>query len=238
MASTIKGITVQIGGDTVNLNKALKGVDTTSKNLQRELNLVNKELKFNPDNAVLLAQKQEILTDKINATREKLQKLNEVQEQVERQAKSGDLGADEYRAYQREVETTKSKLEHLESELGNDLAADLPQGTDQRALPVRQAVFAVFAAAVIIEHPDCLTDPNDRGNGSGQLTAQRFVFFFSMVELFLHFAELLLIHGFTVRLLLFSLFELFLHFGNFLPICSRSVRLCLLHRSDLCRQTR
>ena len=118
MGSTIKGITVQIGGDTVNLNKALKGVDTTSKNLQKELNLVNKELKFNPDNAVLLAQKQEILTDKINATREKLQKLNEVQEQVQRQAKSGDLGADEYRAYQREVETTKSKLEHLESELG------------------------------------------------------------------------------------------------------------------------
>ena len=118
MGSTIKGITVQIGGDTVNLNKALKGVDNTSKNLQKELNLVNKELKFNPDNAVLLAQKQEILTDKINATREKLQKLNEVQEQVERQAKSGDLGADEYRAYQREVESTKSKLEHLESELG------------------------------------------------------------------------------------------------------------------------
>lgn len=118
MASTIKGITVQIGGDTVNLNKALKGVDNTSKNLQKELNLVNKELKFNPDNAVLLAQKQEILTDKINATREKLQKLNEVQEQVERQAKSGNLGADEYRAYQREVESTKSKLEHLESELG------------------------------------------------------------------------------------------------------------------------
>lgn len=118
MGSTIKGITVQLGGDTVNLNKALKGVDNISKNLQKELNLVNKELKFNPDNAVLLAQKQEILTDKINATREKLQKLNEVQEQVERQAKSGDLGADEYRAYQREVETTKSKLEHLESELG------------------------------------------------------------------------------------------------------------------------
>ncbi len=117
MGSTIKGITVQLGGDTVNLNKALKGVDNTSKNLQKELNLVNKELKFNPDNAVLLAQKQEILTDKINATREKLQKLNEVQEQVERQAKSGDLGAEEYRAYQREVETTKSKLEHLESEL-------------------------------------------------------------------------------------------------------------------------
>lgn len=118
MASTIKGITVSIGGDTTNLKKSLEGVDKTSKDLQRELNLVNKELKFNPDSATLLAQKQEILAEKVNATREKLNKLNEVQEQVERQAKSGDLGAEEYRAYQREVEKTKSQLGYLENELG------------------------------------------------------------------------------------------------------------------------
>ena len=118
MASTIKGITVSIGGDTTNLKKSLEGVDKTSKDLQRELNLVNKELKFNPDSATLLAQKQEILAEKVNATREKLEKLNEVQEQVERQAKSGDLGAEEYRAYQREVESTTSQLSYLENELG------------------------------------------------------------------------------------------------------------------------
>lgn len=118
MASTIKGITVSIGGDTTNLKKSLDSVDKTSKDLQRELNLVNRELKFNPDSATLLAQKQEILTEKVNATREKLNKLNEVQEQVERQAKSGDLGAEEYRAYQREVEKTKSQLGYLENELG------------------------------------------------------------------------------------------------------------------------
>ena len=118
MASTIKGITVIIGGDTTNLKKSLEGVDKTSKDLQRELNLVNKELKFNPDSATLLAQKQEILAEKVNATREKLEKLNEVQEQVERQAKSGDLGAEEYRAYQREVESTTSQLSYLENELG------------------------------------------------------------------------------------------------------------------------
>lgn len=119
MGSTIKGIIVSIGGDTTKLDKALKGVDRTSQNLQIELNLINKELKFNPDSAVLLAQKQDVLKDKVDATREKLQKLNEVQEQVERQAKSGDLGADEYRAYQREVEKTKSQLEYLEKELEN-----------------------------------------------------------------------------------------------------------------------
>ena len=118
MASTIKGITVSIGGDTTNLKKSLDSVDRTSKDLQRELNLVNRELKFNPDSATLLAQKQEILAEKVNATREKLNKLNEVQEQVERQAKSGDLGAEEYRAYQREVEKTKSQLGYLENELG------------------------------------------------------------------------------------------------------------------------
>lgn len=118
MASTIKGITVSIGGDTTNLKKSLESVDKMSKDLQRELNLVNKELKFNPDSATLLAQKQEILAEKVNATREKLEKLNEVQEQVERQAKSGDLGAEEYRAYQREVEKTKSQLGYLENELG------------------------------------------------------------------------------------------------------------------------
>ena len=118
MASTIKGITVSIGGDTTNLKKSLDSVDKTSKDLQRELNLVNRELKFNPDSATLLAQKQEILAEKVNATREKLNKLNEVQEQVERQAKSGDLGAEEYRAYQREVEKTKSQLGYLENELG------------------------------------------------------------------------------------------------------------------------
>lgn len=117
MGSTIKGITVQLGGDPTNLNKALKGVDDKSKNLQKELNLINKELKFNPDNAVLLAQKQDVLKDKVSATREKLQQLNDVQEQIERQAKSGDLGADEYRAYQREVEQTKSVLSYLETEL-------------------------------------------------------------------------------------------------------------------------
>ena len=118
MASTIKGITVSIGGDTTNLKKSLDSVDKTSKDLQRELNLVNRELKFNPDSATLLAQKQEILAEKVNATREKLNKLNEVQEHVERQAKSGDLGAEEYRAYQREVEKTKSQLGYLENELG------------------------------------------------------------------------------------------------------------------------
>lgn len=117
MAGTIKGISVSIGGDTVDLKKSLKDVELTSKSLQSELNAVNKSLKFDPSNSVLLAQKQEILEEKISATKETLKKLESVQEQVEEQAKKGDLGADKYRAYQREVETTKGVLNNLEKQL-------------------------------------------------------------------------------------------------------------------------
>lgn len=117
MASTIKGITVKIGGDTVDLKKALESTTKTSKNLQSELNQVNKLLKFNPDNAALLAQKQELLTEKIGATREALKKLKDVQDDVERQAKNGEISGEQYRAYQREVEQTQSVLQHLETQL-------------------------------------------------------------------------------------------------------------------------
>ena len=117
MAGTIKGISVSIGGDTVDLKKSLKDVEQTSKSLQSELNAVNKQLKFDPSNSVLLAQKQEILEEKISATKESLKKLESVQDQVEEQAKKGDLGADKYRAYQRELETTKGVLNNLEKQL-------------------------------------------------------------------------------------------------------------------------
>ena len=115
--NTIKGITVSIGGDTKDLHSALQGINKDANATQRELNLVNKSLKFDPTNAVLLAQKQELLEEKISTTRKALEQLEDVQEEVEAQAKSGDLGADKYRAYQREVESTKSILNNLEKQL-------------------------------------------------------------------------------------------------------------------------
>lgn len=117
MASTIKGIKVEIGGDTTDLQTALKNVNKTSKNLMSELSLVNKQLKFDPSNAVLLAQKQDILKEKISNTKLALEKLQSVQDQIENQANSGELGADKYRAYQREVEATKGILENLQKQL-------------------------------------------------------------------------------------------------------------------------
>lgn len=111
MASTIKGITVKIAGDTMDLQKSLKAVQSSSSSLQRELTAINKQLKFDPENTVLLAQKQEVLKEQIENSKSALKKLLDVQDQVEEQAKNGEISTEQYRAYQREVEKAKSKLE-------------------------------------------------------------------------------------------------------------------------------
>ena len=58
MASRIKGITVEIGGDTTKLQNALKGVNSSIKSTQSEFKDVQKLLKLDPGNTELLAQKQ------------------------------------------------------------------------------------------------------------------------------------------------------------------------------------
>lgn len=117
MASTIKGITVKIAGDTIDLQKSLKAVQSSSASLQRELTAINKQLKFDPENTVLLAQKQEVLKEQIDKSQSALSQLLDVQDQVEEQAKNGEISTEQYRAYQREVEKAKSKLETFKKQL-------------------------------------------------------------------------------------------------------------------------
>lgn len=117
MASTIKGITVKIAGDTIDLQNSLKAVQSSSASLQRELTAINKQLKFDPENTVLLTQKQEVLKEQIENSKSALKKLLDVQDQVEEQAKNGEISTEQYRAYQREVEKAKSKLETFTKQL-------------------------------------------------------------------------------------------------------------------------
>lgn len=117
MASTIKGITVKIAGDTMDLQKSLKAVQSSSASLQKELTTINKQLKFDPENTVLLAQKQEVLKEQIDKSQSALSQLLDVQDQVEEQAKNGEISTEQYRAYQREVEKAKSKLETFKKQL-------------------------------------------------------------------------------------------------------------------------
>lgn len=123
MASTIKGITVKIAGETTDLQKALKNIQSSSRSLQSELKIINNQLKFDPDNTVLLAQKQDVLREQIDNSTNALKELVDVEEQVKEQAKSGEISTDQYRAYQREVEKTKSQLESFKKQLSDTEAA-------------------------------------------------------------------------------------------------------------------
>jgi phage-related minor tail protein len=126
MAERIKGITVEIGGDTVGLDKALKGVNKTSRSLQSELKDVQRLLKFDPNNAELMAQKQNLLNDQIENTNKKLKQLKEAEAQVQAQFEKGDIKEEQYRAFQRELQDTQQFLRHTENAL-----ADLKDEQDE-----------------------------------------------------------------------------------------------------------
>ena len=112
----IKGITVEIGGDTTGLDKALKGVNSTIKTTQSSLKDVNKLLKHDPANTNLVTQKQKLLKDAIGATKEKLEALKTAQEQAREKLENGTLGQDKYDALQREIIEMEEELRRLQRE--------------------------------------------------------------------------------------------------------------------------
>ena len=117
MASKIKGIIVEIGGDTVGLQKALKDVNDKAKNVSSEMREVEKALKLDPTNTELLAQKQQLLSKQAEIAKEKLSALKEVQKQVEQQFKNGQIGEEQYRAFQREVAVAEGNVKKLDGQL-------------------------------------------------------------------------------------------------------------------------
>ncbi|WP_257127395.1 hypothetical protein [Bacillus cereus] len=117
MAGRIKGITVEISGNTIGLQNALKDVNKQSDALTKELKDVERLLKFNPNNVEALAQKQKILTQSIENTTKKLDQLKSAQQQVEAQFARGDIGEEQYRAFRREIEFTEGSLNGLKGKL-------------------------------------------------------------------------------------------------------------------------
>lgn len=139
MASkTIKGLTVEIGGDTTKLGKALKDVEARSSALSKELGDVNKLLKMDPGNADLLAQKQKILAQAVSNTRQKLDALKEAEKQVQKQFERGEVSEEQVRALQREIVATENKMKGYEKavketaeavEKLGDKSGDVQKGT-------------------------------------------------------------------------------------------------------------
>ncbi|MDS5141569.1 phage tail tape measure protein [Streptococcus pneumoniae] len=119
MAGNIKGIKIEIDGDMQPLQKALKNVNKAATDASQELRQIDKALKFDTGNVTLLTQKQEVLQKQVSTTKEKLETLRQAQSQVEQQFKNGDIGADQYRAFQREVEVTQNVLKGYEGKLAN-----------------------------------------------------------------------------------------------------------------------
>ena len=159
----IKGITIEIGGDTTGLDKALRQVNSTISSTQSALKDVNKLLKLDPSNTELITQKQRLLKDAISATNEKLTALKEAQRQAQEQMERGELGRDKYDALQREIIETEQELRRLQEEAattstalakieeaGGKLAAagDTIAGTGKKMSVLSAAVVGIGAAAV------------------------------------------------------------------------------------------
>lgn len=115
MANTIKGLVVEIGGDTTKLGNALADVNRKSKDLSSELSAVNRLLKLDPGNANALAQKQEILAEAVENTRNKLETLKEAEAQVQAQFERGEVSAAQVRELKREIEFTETALHQYEN---------------------------------------------------------------------------------------------------------------------------
>lgn len=154
MASgNIKGITIVFDGDTTKLDKALREVRNSTKGIDKELSQINKALKFNPKNTELLAQKQELLKQKIQQTEKSVKDLKNMQEQMD--AKGIDSSSEEYRALQREIITTESKLKHFQGELQKTAAqaskiyqvGDAFEATGKKIEGVGRAIAPISRAA-------------------------------------------------------------------------------------------
>lgn len=116
MASRIQGITVEIGGDTTKLSKALESVNKSIKGTQSGLKDVNKLLKLDPSNTELVVQKQKMLKDAIEATKEKLTTLKTAVQQANEQLANGEITQQQYDALQREIVETEQNLRSLQDQ--------------------------------------------------------------------------------------------------------------------------
>lgn len=125
--TTLKGVTVQIGGDTTKLGEAIQKARKSASSLSGELRGVESLLKFDPTNTVLLAQKQGILAESIAGAKDKLKMLIAAQESMSRQLADGKISPEQYRDFEREIESTRQQLTRLEAAASgtDDAVADV-----------------------------------------------------------------------------------------------------------------
>lgn len=156
MADRIKGITIEIGGDTTGLNKALKGTNSEIKTTQSQLKDVERLLKLDPKNTELLAQKQKLLSDAIKETNGKLETLKTAEKQAQDQFKQGKITQEQYDALKREIAATEQQLKSLEDQASKSNSTlqkigefgSKAESAGKKLLPVTAAVAGIGTASV------------------------------------------------------------------------------------------
>jgi TP901 family phage tail tape measure protein len=172
MADRIKGITVQIGGDTTGLSKALSGVNKQIKTTQNELKDVEKLLKLDPSNVKLLAQKQRLLAGAVEESKTKLDGLKAAEKEVKQQFKDGVIDQSKMDAFNRELIDAKESFDAAKKaaqEFGGVVAQEMQlagqkvgevgekisgigdkiSGTGKALMPVTGAIVGAGTASVV-----------------------------------------------------------------------------------------
>ena len=130
MAGNIKGITIELNGDTTKLDKALRNVNNETKDVQKKLQEVERALKMDPGNTELITQKEKLLGQEIDKTKQKLEMLRQADEKVSKEMEEGVEGAaDKHEELQRQIATTESKEKMLQKEF--DKLHEVPSKVDQ-----------------------------------------------------------------------------------------------------------
>lgn len=160
----IRGISIKIGADVTELDKAISDAEKSMKKASRELGEIDRAIKKSPDSIDLWNQKQKVLNDELSASREKLKTLTDVQEQMNQKLKSGEISGEQYRAFQRELENTRADVENLQiaaescspalevmAAKGEKMksAGEAISGAGQKMMGITTAITAAGTAAVM-----------------------------------------------------------------------------------------
>lgn len=162
----IKGLTIEIGGDTTQLSESLHDVNKSITSTQAQLKDVEKLLKLDPTNTEMLAQKQELLTQAISKTEEKLETLKDAAVQAEKQLGEGKISQEQFAALQREIAATEIELKRYDSQL--DTAADATEDLGDAA--EQAAKDSGDASEEIGELSDAADDLGDAAEDAGDGT--------------------------------------------------------------------
>lgn len=158
----IKGITVELGGDVSGLDKALKTVNRSIGSTQTELKKVDRLLKLDPTNTELLKQKQDLLSQAVGDTTEKLEALKRAKAKADQDMANGtEVSEKQYRKLQQEIASTEQALKGLEKQAAasnstlskissvSGKMADVSGKIGNAMMPITAAVAAGAGTAVV-----------------------------------------------------------------------------------------